>query len=95
MINLSAILHAAEWDEDRRDRLLVREDEKHPGMLVLVEDDPTKEFNGVWAPYDKALAIANHVGVTEELWPLFVHNLTEVLSRLGRLRGFSTALQIR
>jgi hypothetical protein len=36
-------------------------------------------MNGVWIPYERALQLANEEGITEDMYPLFVHDIETLL----------------
>ena len=52
----------------------------------VVETGPLN-CRGVWIPLERALELANMTNITEELYPLFVHNISALLSHPANRRS--------
>ncbi|KAH8589316.1 transcription regulator HTH, apses-type DNA-binding domain-containing protein, partial [Bisporella sp. PMI_857] len=73
MINGTKLLNVARMTRGRRDGILKAEKQK-----TVVKIGPM-HLKGVWIPYERALALANQEKITEQLYPLFVHNIGNLL----------------
>ncbi|KAL9098499.1 MAG: hypothetical protein Q9163_005851 [Psora crenata] len=73
MINGTKLLNVAGMTRGRRDGILKSEKTRH-----VVKIGPM-HLKGVWIPFDRALDFANKEKITEELYPLFVHNIGALL----------------
>ncbi|KAH3987371.1 hypothetical protein HBH70_009260 [Parastagonospora nodorum] len=81
MINGTKLLNVARVPRPRRDEILNSERVRH----VVALGPP--QMNGVWIPYDRALQLANEEGITEDMYPLFVHDI----GALSRDTSYDTA----
>lgn len=73
MINGTGLLKVAGMMKDRRDGIL-----KSEGFRHVVKMGPM-HLRGVWIPFERALDLANKEQITEEMYPLFVHNIGALL----------------
>ncbi|KAK4957741.1 hypothetical protein LTR66_013260, partial [Elasticomyces elasticus] len=73
MINGTKLLNVAGMTRGRRDGILKSEKTRH-----VVKIGPM-HLKGVWIPFDRALDFANKEKITEQLYPLFVHNIGALL----------------
>ncbi|KAK4144229.1 uncharacterized protein C8A04DRAFT_11708 [Dichotomopilus funicola] len=73
MINGTKLLNVAGMTRGRRDGILKSEKIRH-----VVKIGPM-HLKGVWIPYERALDFANKEKITELLYPLFVHNINQLL----------------
>jgi len=73
MINGTKLLNVAGMTRGRRDGILKAEKNKK-----VVKIGPM-HLKGVWIPFDRALILANQEKITEKLYPLFVHNISQLL----------------
>ncbi|KAK4230250.1 cell pattern formation-associated protein stuA [Podospora fimiseda] len=73
MINGTKLLNVAGMTRGRRDGILKSEKVRH-----VVKIGPM-HLKGVWIPFDRALEFANKEKITELLYPLFVHNIGQLL----------------
>jgi len=73
MINGTKLLNVAKMTRGRRDGILKAEKQKN-----VVKIGPM-HLKGVWIPFERALALANQEKITEQLYPLFVHNIASLL----------------
>ncbi|PGH14785.1 hypothetical protein AJ79_02801 [Helicocarpus griseus UAMH5409] len=73
MINGTKLLNVAGMTRGRRDGIL-----KSEKVRNVVKIGPM-HLKGVWIPYERALEFANKEKITEELYPLFVHNIGALL----------------
>ena len=91
MINGTKLLNVAGSSRTQRDNILKSEPERY-----VVKIGPM-HLKGVWIPFDRALHLANAEKITEELYPLFVHNIGALLysSANQSLRPAMTADQRR
>lgn len=83
MINGTKLLNASGITRGRRDGVLKGEKVRH---VVKVGG---MDFKGVWIPYERALSIAQAEGVLDNLYPLFVADLSPILQspqNLSRIR---------
>lgn len=90
MINGTKLLNVAGMTRGRRDGILKSEKTRH-----VVKIGPM-HLKGVWIPFDRALDFANKEKITEQLYPLFVHNIGALLyhpQNTGR-QSISGATQI-
>lgn len=72
-VNGTRLLDAVGVVQPYRDDILQAEKIRHD---VLIE---SMHLRGVWIPFERALYFANKERMTEELYPLFVHNLAALL----------------
>lgn len=75
-INGTKLLNVAGMTRGRRDGILKSEKIRH-----VVKIGPM-HLKGVWIPFERALEFANKEKITDILYPLFVHNIVEVLYQL-------------
>ncbi|KAJ5026852.1 hypothetical protein PSV08DRAFT_389873 [Bipolaris maydis] len=73
MINGTKLLSVAGLGRGRRDGILKSEKTRH-----VVKTGPM-HLKGVWIPFERALALANKEKITELLYPLFVHDIKQLL----------------
>jgi hypothetical protein len=73
MINGTKLLNVAGMMRGRRDGILKSEKTRH-----VVKIGPL-HLKGVWIPFDRALDFANREKITEQLYPLFVHDIGALL----------------
>ena len=73
MINGTKLLNVAGMTRGRRDGILKSEKTRH-----VVKIGPM-HLKGVWIPFDRALDFANKEKITEQLYPLFVHDIGALL----------------
>lgn len=73
MINGTKLLNVAGMTRGRRDGILKSEKTRH-----VVKIGPM-HLKGVWIPFERALDFANKEKITEQLYPLFVHNIGALL----------------
>ncbi|KAK4246759.1 hypothetical protein C7999DRAFT_15133 [Corynascus novoguineensis] len=73
MINGTKLLNVAGMTRGRRDGILKSEKVRH-----VVKIGPM-HLKGVWIPFERALDFANKEKITELLYPLFVHNISNLL----------------
>ncbi|KAF2001323.1 hypothetical protein P154DRAFT_575048 [Amniculicola lignicola CBS 123094] len=73
MINGTKLLNVAGMTRGRRDGILKSEKTRH-----VVKIGPM-HLKGVWIPFDRALEFANKEKITEQLYPLFVHDIGALL----------------
>ncbi|KAK2750717.1 hypothetical protein FQN57_002790 [Myotisia sp. PD_48] len=73
MINGTKLLNVAGMTRGRRDGILKSEKVRH-----VVKIGPM-HLKGVWIPFERALDFANKEKITEQLYPLFVHNIGNLL----------------
>ncbi|KAK1984977.1 hypothetical protein LZ30DRAFT_709833 [Colletotrichum cereale] len=73
MINGTKLLNVAGMTRGRRDALLKSEKVRH-----VVKIGPM-HLKGVWIPFERALDFANNEKITELLYPLFVHDIGQLL----------------
>ncbi|KAI9790228.1 MAG: hypothetical protein M1833_001972 [Piccolia ochrophora] len=73
MINGTKLLNVAGMTRGRRDGILKSEKMRH-----VVKIGPM-HLKGVWIPFERALDFANKEKITEQLYPLFVHNIGALL----------------
>lgn len=73
MINGTKLLNVAGMTRGRRDGILKSEKNRH-----VVKIGPM-HLKGVWIPFERALEFANKEKITEQLYPLFVHNIGALL----------------
>ncbi|KAL1954203.1 hypothetical protein VTO42DRAFT_1519 [Malbranchea cinnamomea] len=73
MINGTKLLNVAKMTRGRRDGILKSEKNRQ-----VVKIGPM-HLKGVWIPFERALDFANKEGITDRLWPLFVHNLKAIV----------------
>lgn len=73
MINGTKLLNVAGMTRGRRDGILKSEKLRH-----VVKIGPM-HLKGVWIPFERALEFANKEKITDLLYPLFVHNIGELL----------------
>ncbi|WEW57898.1 hypothetical protein PRK78_003365 [Emydomyces testavorans] len=73
MINGTKLLNVAGMTRGRRDGILKSEKVRH-----VVKIGPM-HLKGVWIPFERALEFANKEKITEQLYPLFVHNIGGLL----------------
>lgn len=78
MVNGTTLLKAAGWTSERANMLLEMERIKH---VVDLQDQKLEHLSGTWIPFNRALEVANEVGVVERLYPLFVYNAGALLYR--------------
>ena len=76
MINGAMLLRLANITQDRRDSILEAEKTRH-----IVKVGP-HHFKGVWIPFERALEIAINEGIVDKLYPLFTHNIGDLLYHL-------------
>ncbi|KAF2492919.1 hypothetical protein BU16DRAFT_93784 [Lophium mytilinum] len=69
MINGTKLLNVAGMTRGRRDGILKSEKTRH-----VVKIGPM-HLKGVWIPFERALDFANRERITEQLFPLFVHDI--------------------
>ncbi|PGH33283.1 protein SOK2 [[Emmonsia] crescens] len=89
MINGTKLLNVAGMTRGRRDGIL-----KSEKVRNVVKIGPM-HLKGVWIPFERALEFANKEKITEDLYPLFVHDIGALLyhptnpssSRSGALTG--------
>ncbi|KAF2452135.1 DNA-binding domain of Mlu1-box binding protein MBP1 [Karstenula rhodostoma CBS 690.94] len=67
------LLNVAGRSRGTRDAILAAEKTKH-----VAETAPTR-LSGVWIPFERALELANQHKTTEDLYPLFVHDIGALL----------------
>ncbi|KAI4136806.1 MAG: hypothetical protein L6R39_007603, partial [Caloplaca ligustica] len=72
-INGTKLLNVAGMTRGRRDGILKSEKTRH-----VVKIGPM-HLKGVWIPFERALDFANKEKITEQLYPLFVHNIGALL----------------
>ncbi|KAI9725533.1 MAG: hypothetical protein M1828_003021 [Chrysothrix sp. TS-e1954] len=68
-INGTKLLNVANMTRGRRDGLLKSEKVRHVTKIGPMH------LKGVWIPFDRALEFANKEKITEQLYPLFLHNI--------------------
>lgn len=73
MINGTKLLNVAGMTRGRRDGILKSEKTRH-----VVKIGPM-HLKGVWIPFERALDFANKEKITEQLYPLFVHDIGALL----------------
>ncbi|KAL6703629.1 hypothetical protein ACN47E_009489 [Coniothyrium glycines] len=73
MINGTKLLNVAGMTRGRRDGILKSEKTRH-----VVKIGPM-HLKGVWIPFERALEFANKEKITEQLYPLFVHDIGALL----------------
>ncbi|PGG97448.1 protein SOK2 [Blastomyces parvus] len=73
MINGTKLLNVAGMTRGRRDGIL-----KSEKVRNVVKIGPM-HLKGVWIPFERALEFANKEKITEELYPLFVHDIGALL----------------
>ncbi|KAI2059127.1 hypothetical protein LOZ40_006808 [Ophidiomyces ophidiicola] len=73
MINGTKLLNVAGMTRGRRDGILKSEKVRH-----VVKIGPM-HLKGVWIPFERALEFANKEKITDQLYPLFVHNIGGLL----------------
>ncbi|PNS16103.1 hypothetical protein CAC42_4504 [Sphaceloma murrayae] len=73
MINGTKLLNVAGMTRGRRDGILKSEKTRH-----VVKIGPM-HLKGVWIPFERALEFANKEKITEQLYPLFVHQISQLL----------------
>jgi hypothetical protein len=73
MINGTRLLDVAGMTRGRRDGILKSEKTRH-----VVKIGPM-HLKGVWIPFERALEFANKERITEQLYPLFVHDIGALL----------------
>lgn len=73
MINGTKLLNVTGVSRGRRDGILKSEKLRH-----VIKIGPV-HLKGVWIPFERALDFANKERITELLYPLFVHNIGELL----------------
>src|ERR1700750_1501292 len=73
MINGTKLLNVAGMTRGRRDGILKLEKTRH-----IVKIGPM-HLKGVWIPFERALDFANKEKITDQLYPLFVHNIGSLL----------------
>jgi protein SOK2 len=73
MINGTKLLNVAGMTRGRRDGILKSEKQRH-----VVKIGPM-HLKGVWIPFERALDFANKEKITELLYPLFVHHISQLL----------------
>ncbi|KAF4551439.1 putative cell pattern formation-associated protein stuA [Elsinoe fawcettii] len=89
MINGTKLLNVAGMTRGRRDGILKSEKTRH-----VVKIGPM-HLKGVWIPFERALEFANKEKITEQLYPLFVHQIGQLLYHppgAGGRTGISTAM---
>ncbi|KAF2228029.1 hypothetical protein BDZ85DRAFT_277892 [Elsinoe ampelina] len=89
MINGTKLLNVAGMTRGRRDGILKSEKTRH-----VVKIGPM-HLKGVWIPFERALDFANKEKITEQLYPLFVHQIGQLLYHppgVGARPGISTAM---
>lgn len=72
-INGTKLLNVAGMTRGRRDGILKSEKTRH-----VVKIGPM-HLKGVWIPFERALDFANKEKITEQLYPLFVHDIGALL----------------
>ncbi|UPX10406.1 uncharacterized protein EKO05_0001067 [Ascochyta rabiei] len=72
-INGTKLLNVAGMTRGRRDGILKSEKTRH-----VVKIGPM-HLKGVWIPFERALEFANKEKITEQLYPLFVHDIGALL----------------
>ncbi|KIV90946.1 hypothetical protein, variant [Exophiala mesophila] len=72
-INGTKLLNVAGMTRGRRDGILKAEKTRH-----VVKIGPM-HLKGVWIPFERALDFANKEKITDQLYPLFVHNIGGLL----------------
>ncbi|KAF2199513.1 apses-domain-containing protein [Delitschia confertaspora ATCC 74209] len=72
-INGTKLLNVAGMTRGRRDGILKSEKTRH-----VVKIGPM-HLKGVWIPFDRALEFANKEKITDQLYPLFVHDIGALL----------------
>ncbi|PSK46231.1 hypothetical protein B9Z65_5199 [Elsinoe australis] len=86
MINGTKLLNVAGMTRGRRDGILKSEKTRH-----VVKIGPM-HLKGVWIPFERALEFANKEKITEQLYPLFVHQIGQLLYHPpGATRGSITS----
>ena len=73
-INGTKLLNVANMTRGRRDGIL-----KSEKLKSVVKIGPM-HLKGVWIPFDRALDFANKEKITEQLYPLFVSNISPLLA---------------
>ncbi|EEH49188.2 uncharacterized protein PADG_05267 [Paracoccidioides brasiliensis Pb18] len=73
MINGTKLLNVAGMTRGRRDGIL-----KSEKVRNVVKIGPM-HLKGVWIPFERALEFANKEKITEDLYPLFVHEISALL----------------
>lgn len=73
-INGTKLLNVANMTRGRRDGIL-----KSEKTRTVIKVGPM-HLKGVWIPYDRALEFANKENITEQLYPLFLHNIGMLLA---------------
>lgn len=72
-INGTKLLNVANMARGRRDGILKRE-----RIHNIVKNGPM-HLKGIWIPYDRALDLARKEKITDQLYPLFVHDIRPLL----------------
>ncbi|KAL1632058.1 hypothetical protein SLS56_003947 [Neofusicoccum ribis] len=80
-INGTKLLNVAGMTRGRRDGILKSEKTRH-----VVKIGPM-HLKGVWIPFERALDFANKEKITEQLYPLFVHDIGALLYHPTNQRG--------
>lgn len=80
MINATQLLNVTGMSKDCSDDILQKEEVVH-----VVKNGPM-HLKGVWLPFDRALDIANKEKITEELYPLFEHDIESLLDHQKNVR---------
>lgn len=73
-INGTKLLNVANMTRGRRDGILKSEKTRN-----VIKIGPM-HLKGVWIPFERALEFANKEKITEQLYPLFVHNISPMLA---------------
>lgn len=73
-INGTKLLNVANMTRGRRDGIL-----KSEKVRNVIKIGPM-HLKGVWIPFDRALDFANKEKITEQLYPLFVNNISPLLA---------------
>lgn len=89
MINASRLLDATNLSQEEKNEILDAEKLKH-----VVMEAPVDDLVGTWISFDRALDLANKQGITQNLYPLFVHNLGAMLYPHKALLDPSTSLHV-
>lgn len=75
MINGTKLLNVAQMTRGRRDGILKSEKVRHVVKIGLMH------LKGVWIPFERALAIAQREGIVDQLYPLFVRDIKQVIQQ--------------
>ncbi len=75
MINGTKLLNVAKMTRGRRDGILKAEKTRHVVKIGSMH------LKGVWIPFERALMMANKEKITDDLYPLFVKDIQNIIKQ--------------